>query len=64
MYMDWTYTNDFVLDNTALVVQGDCIVDLLQLHLLGSVLDDVKLRNKTLLSLNEELKRSRIFLSP
>lgn len=48
MYMDWTYTNDFVLDNTALGVQGDYIVDLIQLHLLGGVLDDVKLRNKTL----------------
>ena len=61
MYMDWTYTNDSVLDNTALGVQGDYIV---QLHLLGDVLDDVKLRSKTLLSLTEELKRSRIFLIP
>lgn len=56
---------DLVLDNTALGVEGDCVVeDPVELYLLGDVLDDVKLRNKTLRSLTEEIKRSRVFLNP
>ncbi|GAB7324659.1 hypothetical protein MBLNU13_g08536t3 [Cladosporium sp. NU13] len=58
-------TNDLVLDNTALEVEGDCVVeDPVELYLLSDVLDDVKLRNKTLRSLTEEIKRSRVFLNP
>jgi hypothetical protein len=65
MYMDWTYTNDLVLEDEASGTGDDYIVNgLIELYLLGDVLNDVRLRNKALRSITAEMKRLRIFLNP
>ncbi|KAM0704399.1 hypothetical protein Q7P35_008633 [Cladosporium inversicolor] len=46
MYVDWTYTEDLVFqDQTS---DTDVLTELIELHLLGDILDDVKLRNMTI----------------
>lgn len=49
VYMNWTYTNDMTIDKLASLLD-ECYVgkELVELYLLGDVLKDVKLRNKTL----------------
>jgi len=60
-YMDWTYTSDVDLDPTLDLCRKDRL--LIDLYLLGDVLDDVKLRKKTLQLLNTALCSDEGFLS-
>jgi len=62
LYVDWTYTNELNLDRTTLEA-GDVVNSLVQLHLLGDVLDDVKLRNKTLRLMTVEVREAKLFLN-
>jgi hypothetical protein len=49
VYMDWTYTNHMTVDKMAFLLDG-CYIgkELVELYLLGDVLKDVELRNRTL----------------
>lgn len=59
IYMDWTYTNELVIDNVDRPTAGTRLVDnLIEIYLLGDVLDDVKLRNKALELLNVQCNAS------
>lgn len=59
IYMDWTYTNELVIDNVDRPTAGTRLVDkVIEIYLLGDVLDDVKLRNKALELLNVQCNAS------
>jgi hypothetical protein len=64
-YMDWTHTNELIINKAAPATNKDIVnAELIDLYLLGDVLDDVKLRNKTLRLLATEIKESSAFPSP
>jgi hypothetical protein len=61
--MRWAYTNDLVIDNFGLGSYR-LVNDLIEVYLLGDVLDDVKLRSKTLHLMSEEFLESYRFPHP
>lgn len=46
MYVDWTYSGDLVFEDQ--ISEKDVLTELIELYLLGDILDDVKLRNMTI----------------
>lgn len=54
-YMDWTYTNELVVENlTTRTRHGDHDY-IIELYLLGDILEDVKIRNRSLQLLDREI---------
>lgn len=67
--MDWTYTNILRLSKLAYfdytkLTPGDAMDRLIELYLLGDVLDDVKLRNSTLRFMTAAIEDYSAFLHP
>lgn len=67
--MDWTYTNGLDLSKVAYFdfatfTPSDVIDHLIELYLLGDILDDVKLCNYTLRLMTVTIKGSDDFLNP
>jgi len=61
IYTNWAYTSEIRADTTANETQK--FHDLVELYLLGDLLDDIKLRNRTLRLLNTHIQVGEIFIS-
>jgi hypothetical protein len=65
MYMDWSYTNELEIDTfISQEFKKRAMNVLVELYLLGDVLDDIIVRNKTLRALNTLACQNKIVPGP
>jgi hypothetical protein len=63
MYVDWTYIDELDIDRgMSRTAQSRFMSKLIELYLIGDVLDDLKLRNKTLGLLNAQICQGDLHL--